>query len=308
MFRFRLTQATLVVLVLVSLNLASGRARAEDKTLRVYHVGNSVTDTIKYRALAELARSRGHHHVWGRHMIPGAPLAWIWKHPDQGFQERPFGYYPRALAEYEWDVLTLQPFDRHLEKGDESDLAMARNFIDLARKKSPQLQVYVYQRWPRRDEPKKREYQLDYAKKWLREYTGGWDGTNETRDYFERLTKALRLAYPDLRKPVLLVPVGDVLFELDKRIKDRKVPGYTDIGQLYADGIHFNDVGAYVVGCTFFATLYKESPVGLSSGPYQVKDEKLARAIQETVWDVVSNHPLAGIAKGSPASGEVTPP
>ena len=35
------------------------------KTLRVYFVGNSVTDTINYRALAELAKSRGYTQVWG---------------------------------------------------------------------------------------------------------------------------------------------------------------------------------------------------------------------------------------------------
>lgn len=70
-------------------------ARVESP-LRVYFVGNSVTDTINYRGLAELAKSRGHKHVWGRHMIPGAPLQWIWQHPKDGFQEQPFGHYPNA--------------------------------------------------------------------------------------------------------------------------------------------------------------------------------------------------------------------
>ena len=58
--------------VFVAVILAAVHAPAEEKPLRVYFVGNSVTDTINYRALAELAKSRGHKHVWGRHMIPGA--------------------------------------------------------------------------------------------------------------------------------------------------------------------------------------------------------------------------------------------
>lgn len=94
-------------------------------TLRVYFVGNSVTDTINYRALGELAESRGRKQVWGRHMIPGAPLQWIWEHPRDGFQQPPFGHYPAALTQHPWDVLCLQPFDRHLE-GDNGDLAMAK--------------------------------------------------------------------------------------------------------------------------------------------------------------------------------------
>ena len=80
-------------------------------------------------------------------MIPGAPLQWIWEHPKDGFQEPPFGHYPTALANFQWDVLSLQPFDRHLD-GKDGDIAMAKNFIDLALAKSPDLQVYVYARWP----------------------------------------------------------------------------------------------------------------------------------------------------------------
>ena len=62
--------------------------------------------------------------------------------PKDGFQEPPFGLYPKALAEYQWDVLSLQPFDRHIE-GKDGDLTMAKNFIDLALKRSPDVQVYI---------------------------------------------------------------------------------------------------------------------------------------------------------------------
>jgi hypothetical protein len=112
-----------------------------------------------------------------------------------------------------------------------------------------------------------------------------------------RLTLALRRAYPPPAKPVLLVPAGDVLLELDRRMKAGKVPGYRDIGQVYADGIHLKDVGSYIVGCTFYATLYRDNPVGLPSAPYKVHDARLARLIQEAAWDVVSTNDLAGVAQ-----------
>jgi len=181
------------------------------KSLRVYFVGNSVTDTINYRALAELAKSRDHKHVWGRHMIPGAPLQWIWQHPKDGFQEPPFGHYPKALADYQWDVFSLQPFDRHLT-GNDGDVVMAKNFIDLALPRSPDLQVYVYARWPRQGKD-------DFDTMWPKKYTGGWDGTNKTKDYFERLTLELQKACPNLKKPILMVPVGHVMHDLNQRMK-----------------------------------------------------------------------------------------
>jgi len=259
------------------------------KSLRVYFVGNSVTDTINYRALAELAKSRGYKHVWGRHMIPGAPLQWIWQHPKAGFQEQPFGHYPNALASYQWDALSLQPFDRLLT-GKDGDLAMAKNFIDLALPKSPDLQVYVYARWPRQGKD-------DFDTAWLKKYTGGWDGTNETKDYFERLTFELRKAYPKMKKPILMVPVGHVMYELNQRMKAGQVPGYKHIKEVFADGIHLNNVGSYIVGCTFFATLYRENPKGLPCEPYKVSDAKLLEVIHETVSKVVKTSELAGVRK-----------
>lgn len=275
----------------------------DEKPLRTYFVGNSVTDTIRYGALAELAASRGRTLTWGRHMIPGAPLEWIWEHPMDGFQQEPFGLYPKALAEYQWDVLSLQPFVRHLE-GNDGDLTMTKNFIDLALKRSPNVQVYVYSRWPGRDQAKDGSLTLDYRAKWLRTYTGGWDGTEETRDYFERLVADLRAAYQGRARSVLLVPVGDVLLELDGQMRAGKVPGYTDIAQVYVDGIHLNNVGSYVVGTTFYATLFRDDPRGLTAEPYNVEldpkkdrriDEDLAAVIQDTVWKIVSEHPLAGV-------------
>ena len=71
--------------------LATPVHAGEERTLRVYYVGNSVTDTIRYGSLAKLAESRGHTLTWGRDMIPGAPLSWLWEHPKDGFQEAPFG-------------------------------------------------------------------------------------------------------------------------------------------------------------------------------------------------------------------------
>jgi hypothetical protein len=289
--------------VIAQFLLLMGVAFSDDQPLRTYFVGNSLTDTTRYGALAKLTASRGHTLTWGRDMIPGAPLSWLWEHPKDGFQEEPFGLYPKALAEYPSDVLNLQPFDRHLE-GKDGDLTMARNFIDLALKRSPDLQVYVYSRWSRKDKAKDGSLSLDYRAKWLRKYTGGWDGTEETRDYFEKLVAGLREIYKGRAKPMLLVPVGDVLLELDGRMRAGKVPGYTDIAQVYVDGIHFNNVGSYAVGTTFYATLFRDDPRGLSAEPYNEKldpakdrriDEKLAAAIQEAVWESVSRHPLAGV-------------
>ena len=76
------------------------------------------------------------------------------------------------------------------------------------------------------------------------------------------MVAGLRKAYEGRAKPVLMVPVGDVLLELHERMKAGRVPGFNDIAQVYVDGIHFNNVGSYVVGTTFYATLFQDDPRG----------------------------------------------
>jgi hypothetical protein len=51
---------------------------------------------------------------------------------------------------------------------------------------------------------------------------------------------------------------------------------------------------------TIFATLTGNSPVGLTATPYEQFDEKtdagLVKALQETVWEVVTGNPLTGVS------------
>ncbi len=306
------------------LGTASSQAQEPKREFRVYFVGNSVTDTVKYQALGQLAESRGFKQTWGRHMIPGSPLFLLWNASDEksGFTEQPFGYAKEALANHRWDAITLQPFDRLLtnknwEGADtEGDLVTVQKFIDQALPKSPEVQFYIYSRWPRITlDGKSAEYDKDayrtdvkgipvgpgpvddFTERWERKYTGGWDGSNETRDYFEQLVKELRRANPEMKKPVRMIPAGDIMNELHLRMKAGEVPGYHSIFQLYKDGIHLDEAGAYLVGCAFFSVLYGESPVGLPTEPYEVTDQKLAEIIQQTVWKIVSAHPLSGVGK-----------
>lgn len=69
----------------------TGSSRAATNTLRVYFIGNSVADTVRYGELVQLAATRGVKLDWGRTMIPGAPLEWIYTNPNDGFQRAPYG-------------------------------------------------------------------------------------------------------------------------------------------------------------------------------------------------------------------------
>lgn len=290
-------------------------AEGTPQPLRVYFIGNSVTDTVGYAALSKAAAARGHKIAWGRQTIPGAPLEWLWDHPTDGFTEAPFGYPHQAFQQFTWDAVSLQPFDRQLASADASDdVTQIRRYAELVASRSPDVQLFLYARWPRITAGgkslafDKNDYdpampgggpdrsRVDpYERGWLAKYTGGWDNSNESRDYFERLLVEARKATPFLRKPILLVPVGHALYALDQRMRAGEVPGYRDIHEFYTDDIHLNAVGSYLVGCVFYATLFREDPAGLPTEPYGRITPELARIVTDVVWKTVRAHPESGV-------------
>ncbi len=300
---------------------AFAQEKEAPKTVRVYFMGNSVTDNANYKGIKGLAAKNGITQEWGRHMIPGTPLFLLLEESQKekpgGFTERPYGACLQALSNYQWDIITVQPFDRHIHKGDkQSDLYVINKLIETSKDKSPEVQFFIYSRWPRkRIDKKAMDYDKDaydvkakgdkqpdwrvlekWQQWWDKEYTGGWDGTNETRDYFTDLMKAIREANPDMKKSIRIIPVGDVMYALDKKMQAGEVPGFKSIYNVYKDGIHLGPYGSYIAGLTFATTMYKIDPRGLSFSEYGKLDPKVVKIIQETVWEVVSKHPYAGIA------------
>ena len=277
----------------LALFLALAALAGAGGTKRVYLIGNSLTDNVRYAGLQALAESRGYTHTWGRQMIPGAPIWWLWQHPNDGFRQNPFGTYPKALGEYEWDAITLQPFSMYSKEHDH-----ARKFIELAVKKSPKVQFYIYAQWMTRDR--------DFDRYWLTTRLEKTKWGAGFKEHYETLVEELRKEFPDI-KPPRLIPVGHTMFLLNQKMKAGLVPGYREIRQVYADGIHLNNVGSYIVGCTFFATLYEQTPVGLPLTGYTAQHPRdaplgdaLARTIQQTAWEVVATHPLTGVTCGLP--------
>jgi len=257
-------------------------------SMRMYFIGNSVTHTIRHEQFAQLAAYRGHTLTWGRHIIFGMPLDYIWNNPTNGFWQEPFGTPTNALPFYQWDALSLQPFDRLLP----SDTNFASLFINAGMPLNSNMQVYIYSRWPRQS-----NFSPTYSSTWNKIYYGSPGLYLETRDYFQKVVLALCREWTNrLAKPMLLVPVGDTMYNIDQKINAVHVPGFTSIRQLYADDIHLNDTGAYLVACVYYSTVFAESCEGLPSAPYNLDaGTPVVGIIQTTAWDTVLFHPYSGV-------------
>ncbi|MBD3240660.1 MAG: hypothetical protein GF331_08765, partial [Chitinivibrionales bacterium] len=253
-------------------------------TMRIYHIGNSLTDEVKYDAFKGLAESRGHTHVWARQMIPGAPLGWNWNHPG-GFTKEPYGDYYNALTNYDWDALVLQPFQWNAPT--EADYAV--RFANLARRRYDKTMSYIHMTWPANDVAQ----HGDFETQWLDD----WTATNRSRAYFVYVADSI--AAVQGADAVRIVPNGEVMYEIWKDIQAGTFTLLPDIWSFYADGIHLNDTGSYLVATCHYAVIYQDDPVGLPTTGFDVSTE-LASAIQQYVHDVVLAYPRTGVTSFGP--------
>ncbi len=364
----------LSVLVLAG---AASPLGAADKQLDVYFIGNSLTMSLTLDRVHGLFQQRGIDLQFGSQLSGGKSLLrhlkyesepnqkWgCWEtsvpsgdtflpHPNHYMVDPKtwrFGYYDRALPEFRWDALVVQPYGSSLH----DDMQAVTAFVELARKNSPDLIVYVYETWPRRprktppdgsDESAKNSGEariIDYPALWTAQYTATIDQTDKTaannsatRDYFHKLMAALQEKFPDMAGRVRLIPVGEILFVLDGKIKAGELLGLQELATrkpemlpgmkggatfadgvnvLYADPIHFNPmphktgvVGNFVSGTTMFTALSGQNPVGLSAESYGFdpeKDAELVRSIQEIIWSVVTSDPATGVHAGDPGPAD----
>jgi hypothetical protein len=247
-----------------------------NEPVAIFHVGNSLTDQAY--GMHDIARARQHETKFGRHMIPGAPLEWLWNHRAEGFRE-PGRDMPadEILKRGKWDVLILQPFGRPVENA----IQYGANYAAAAYEGNPGCHVYVFANYP--EIGKDREKADQWEQRWLSETD------TRGRAHFEKVAAGISAGFPD-KKTARIIPVGEVMYRLHLRMKDGKVPGYKHIADLYADGVHLNAEGKYLEAVTHYAVVFQDDPhdciiSGLRfwKGPYGVD-----KAFAEIVWDVVA--------------------
>jgi hypothetical protein len=261
--------------------------------LRTYHVGNSLTHAINSAGLANWVASRGGTHPYGFHISNGAKLEAIWNSPDGASASvAPYGPHGNALPNYEWDVVTLEPFGLTT-----TDAARISDFVGstLTNSANSDAQFYLYENWPLQANIGTGTYS-DF---WEQPWTGsGLSSTVRTRDYFQQLADQVNTMPLELEKQVLLVPAGDVMNELDKRMRAGDIPGFSSAVDLYLDDVHLKSgVGYFAVSTTFYATLYGQNPMGLPipANMTSTVTPEFAAAVQRVAWDVVAGHPYSGV-------------
>jgi len=247
----------------------------------VLFVGHSLVNWRMPAIVDGIAASQPVTHEWAAHIGIGASLSWIWTNPDSGEGENP----RTRLATGTHDVLVMTeaiPLEEHTSWG--GTLQYGGEFYQAAVAGNPEIQVYMYETW-------------DYRGRGF-----DWRARLESdRALWAEQVDAINAAHegPDM----LLIPGGAGMAALHDAIAAGRVPGMSDIGEVFEDDIHLTDVGNYFIACVVYATIYRRSPVGAPhrmndrfGNPMQAPTADQARVFQEIAWEVVASDPRAGIA------------
>jgi hypothetical protein len=268
-----------------------------DAALNVYHLGHSLVGNNMPAMVQQLAESAGGEgHAFNTQLGWGSPMRAHWE-PDvevNGFEESnapPFFRDAReAMASGEFDALVIteaveiKDMIRYFDPHD-----YLRKWAVAAWEGNPDARVYFYESWHPLDTPDGWLERLD------RDLGLYWEG--------EILQRAL--SYDEVDRPIYVIPAGQVMAAFVRRVEaEGGIGPIRDRSDLFLDAIHFNDYGAYLVALTHYAALYGRSPVGLphqltlaDGSPAADPGPEAARAMQETVWEVLTSYPPSGVAQ-----------
>jgi hypothetical protein len=262
---------------------------APPKGERVFSIGHSFHVFMPniLNQIAHLAGIADHQQV-GLSSIGGSYVMQHWDATGDKFKAK------AAIESGNLDVLTIAPLflpDEGIE-----------NFVRLASEKCPQIRVLVQEFWLpfdvnvnfRNEKPPQPDRNVFDPAKLEAEHDAYFHGIDE-------LVKTLDEKYQG--KPrVFVVPVGQAVLTLRKKIADGSVPGLSKQTDLFTDAIgHARPPLEVLVAYCYFAEIYGRSPVGLPVPPAlgRVVDEattaKLNRLLQEIAWNAITAHPLSGV-------------
>lgn len=258
-------------------------ARAEDVPAgqRVFYSGHSFHMFIVPR-IEELAAAAGikEHHTAGSQMIGGSRVIQHWDLTGEKATAKP------ALTGGQVDVFTMAP---HILMPD----AGIDNFVELGLKNNPNMRFYVQASWVPFETLTAKDRITDNAQRDATDLDALQKAGDTWRQQVEVQVDALNVKYG--KKAVYIVPVGDAVMALRRRVKIGEFPGMTKQAQLFRDPIgHGNgQIMALTAYCNF-AAIYKTSPVGLKITERGISEDQQA-ILQRIAWETVSKYERAGV-------------
>ncbi|QDT70018.1 hypothetical protein MalM25_29620 [Planctomycetes bacterium MalM25] len=267
---------------------------AEAFGVSFFQVGNSFTKDSKPEGLAAMIeQALGEPVSNGYHVRGSQTLDSLWNNPQiSGTETTDFGDHTVALPNNVWDFLTLQSFpsENPITLGEE--VARIQDFVSAADVGGGgDTEIVVYGPWAGRGRSWDR---------WDEEVVDSLDQeTFYSHHYHDLLYDKVNELYPGR---VRLASAGRVIRTMIDTFLIPDEEGKRDWDYLYRDRIHLNELGRFAASTTLFTVMTKINPIGMPV-PREVTDwgvqafsDEEALAIQEIVWEVVTEDRRSGVS------------
>ena len=225
-----------LLLILSFLVIFNGAAWSQ--TLNVLFIGNSYTHGHNMPKIFEnLANSKGKNVFADSIAVSGSTL--------KGHTERPRTF--EKIKSKKWDIVFVQGFSRELAQDSLmislETLPYAKQIVDSVKANNSCVRLFLYLTWGYKEGYAIEAYNDTYLK--MQE--------NIRKGYFQ-MSEALQIP---------IAPVGMVW----KAYRET----YPEANLYQSDNQHPNPDGSYLAACTFYASIFKETPVGASAVKQVVK-------------------------------------
>ena len=219
-----------IVALILSITLVTV---AYSETIRIYHIGNSLTWDSKLTSQTSILQHNGYEVEQGYHIACGRGLSYIEANPDYTCitPKEPYGKWKDALAEYEWDAVTIQAYPGGTGL---SEVAATASIIHEATKndRNKNCIFHLYLAWPNTSSS------LSFADRVLTSYGGDSEVVFLSKGFLDYWYEEVSALFPDLK--IRVIPTGIAFATIDEKLREIEIAPYADTYDLYRDVHHMN--------------------------------------------------------------------
>lgn len=264
-----------------------------------YHIGNSLTWDSQVAWLSTSYNSNGKTAAVGYHVNSSQSAYSISLNPGgvpsgSVITTTTYKAWNDALPNHAWNYVAIQsynqwniPPDNHAVTG----LEEVTGFTTLinAAKSNPAnagTKFYIYEAWPQSNA-------TPYQTQWNTAYTDLSQPMQFRKQYFKLLYDTLKVGTPN----TYLIPVGEVLANLDSVLQTTPINGNDSVYDLYRDTYHMGDNGRYVAHVTVLATVLGQDPATMTLPSFisNLSTPEFKAVANQVVWDTVRSMPETGV-------------
>ncbi|MEM7318463.1 MAG: hypothetical protein AAF408_05510 [Pseudomonadota bacterium] len=253
--------------------------------MRIVQSGHSLTDTI-IAPLSDLINSasmRGG--KLDKSTLPGSPMDWRWNNPAT-----PDIRQPNVMSQYELLVITERaPLSGTLQFHDSEKWAL--HWFEHAwnnGRNGQGARSILYATWVNLDSgPDYRNPNKD-----IEGHIPFRERLPLEQDRWQFILDYVNANRPAESPPMVMIPGPLIMALAYDEIAAGKAPGITDISDLFADEIHLNELGSYLIALAHFAVIHNTDPRGLMHGVARRGGPTKAQAtwMQDVVWRVLMQY------------------